>query len=170
VQYVRVGDTAVFTVEAEGTRPLNYQWTEGGTPITNINGNSPVLDLQNVQLSNNTDIYNVIVSNGINPPAQSDWAYLYVSPRSVSTSAQGQVASVADSVSSIRLSVSDAVRTSDNLNARVYPGGSIIDVQMRGSTGVISGGPLNYAGGVWFKIDYSNGVTGWSLGSYLTKN
>ncbi len=58
---VSVGQTAVFTVVAEGTAPLNYQWIFDGTN-TLAGGTNRSLSLSDVQ-SNEAGFYEVRVSN-----------------------------------------------------------------------------------------------------------
>ena len=50
-----------FTVEANGTNPLNYQWQKNGV---NVNGaTAATLTLYNVQLADNNSTYRAVVSN-----------------------------------------------------------------------------------------------------------
>ncbi len=65
-QVAIVGGRAIFTVIADGTVPLTYQWQKNGTNI--FSATNDVLILTNVQLTN-AGQYSVIVSNagGITP-------------------------------------------------------------------------------------------------------
>jgi hypothetical protein len=69
-QTVTVGGTATFTVGANGTPPLSYQWYFNGTsPVAG--GTNTLLTLTNVQLSQG-GLYSVVVSNAINSAASSN--------------------------------------------------------------------------------------------------
>jgi len=61
-----VGDTASFTVVASGGSPLSYQWSRGGTNLTdagNISGaTNATLIISNAQLSDATN-YTVTVTD-----------------------------------------------------------------------------------------------------------
>jgi formylglycine-generating enzyme required for sulfatase activity len=59
---VRAGSNAVFTVVAEGTSPLSYQWFFNGTVIPG-SGQSTLI-LTNIQATNTGD-YQVVVSNSV---------------------------------------------------------------------------------------------------------
>jgi hypothetical protein len=59
-QVAAAGGTAVFTVTAAGTAPLGYQWTFGGTNLSNALADT--LLLTNVQLAQTGD-YAVVVTN-----------------------------------------------------------------------------------------------------------
>jgi hypothetical protein len=59
-QTVNVGQTAVFSVIAGGSAPLNYQWKYGGTNI--LNATNTTLTLTNVQLTQ-AGSYSVTVTN-----------------------------------------------------------------------------------------------------------
>ena len=54
------GTTATFTVEANGTTPLNYQWRKGGTNL--VTGTNAVLTLTNVGRRDG-GVYAVLVTN-----------------------------------------------------------------------------------------------------------
>lgn len=58
-QILSTGQTATFTVTAEGTSPMTYQWKFGAT---NVGTNSPTLVLSNVQ-SSNIGLYSCQVTN-----------------------------------------------------------------------------------------------------------
>ena len=60
-QVITSGQTAIFTVTATGTPPLNYQWRKYGTALAGATTSS--LTLTNVQWGNGGD-YDVLVSNG----------------------------------------------------------------------------------------------------------
>jgi len=59
-QTVYVGDTAVFSVTAGGSKPLSYQWNFSGSPLPNAT--SAALILANVQLGQ-AGTYSVSVTN-----------------------------------------------------------------------------------------------------------
>jgi hypothetical protein len=56
----QAGSTATFNVQADGTPPLNYQWTFNGKSISGATGTS--LELRNITASS-AGIYTVIVSD-----------------------------------------------------------------------------------------------------------
>ncbi len=61
-----VGNTATFSVNAWGLRPLSYQWLLGTNAIsvaTNATATSATLVLTNVQLGQSGGMYSVVVSN-----------------------------------------------------------------------------------------------------------
>ncbi|HMJ66743.1 MAG TPA: lamin tail domain-containing protein, partial [Candidatus Binatia bacterium] len=58
---VAAGATAIFTVAAQGTPPLSYQWRLNGAPVSG--GTSPTLVVPSVQPANEGD-YTVRVANG----------------------------------------------------------------------------------------------------------
>ncbi|HXU77931.1 MAG TPA: LamG-like jellyroll fold domain-containing protein [Methylomirabilota bacterium] len=63
---VFVGDTVTFTVIANGTFPLGYQWRKNGSPISgaiNASALTDTLSLTNVQLADSNTTYSVTVSN-----------------------------------------------------------------------------------------------------------
>jgi len=79
-QTVLAGGTATFSVVASGTAPFSYQWRKNGTAISgNGSATSSTLTLTNVQ---STDVanYDVVVTNGVNPPATSNAVGLTVTP------------------------------------------------------------------------------------------
>jgi hypothetical protein len=61
-QAVFVGGTASFSVVAEGTEPLTYQWSLNGTNL--MEATNALLVLTNVQVSD-AGFYSVVVSNGL---------------------------------------------------------------------------------------------------------
>jgi uncharacterized repeat protein (TIGR01451 family) len=65
-QTVTSGTTAVFSVAADGSQPLNYQWKMNGTNVStaaNPTASNAVLVLANVQLAQSGNHYSVVVSN-----------------------------------------------------------------------------------------------------------
>ncbi len=75
-QTVQVGQAATFTVVAAGSAPLNYQWQKG---TANISGaTSASYTTPATALADSGSTYRVIVSNGINPNATSNYATLTV--------------------------------------------------------------------------------------------
>ncbi len=70
------GDSVTFTAVVEGRRPMTYQWTKNGAPISGAT--LPTLTLTNVQLSD-TASYVLTTSNGVGT-VQSASADLVVSP------------------------------------------------------------------------------------------
>jgi len=78
-QSVTVGDAVTFTVTANGTAPLSYQWYQGTTPV---GGNAPFYAIGSAQPAN-AGTYTVTVSNGTAPAATSGAAALTVNPAAV---------------------------------------------------------------------------------------
>ncbi len=73
---VAAGQTATFTVVASGSAPLSYQWQEG---TANISGaTSASYTTPATTSADNGSTYRVIVSNGVNPSATSNYATLTV--------------------------------------------------------------------------------------------
>jgi hypothetical protein len=68
-QTVTVGGSATFTVVADGTFPLSYQWQFNGTNLLGATSNS--LTLANIQLSDAGD-YSVLVTNPVSFVASSN--------------------------------------------------------------------------------------------------
>src|SRR5205085_2816940 len=61
-QTVSAGANVSFSVAADGTAPLSYQWLKNGSPINGAN--APTLSLSNVQATD-AGGYSVVVSNGV---------------------------------------------------------------------------------------------------------
>ncbi len=59
-QSVKVGDSATFSVSANGTEPLSYQWRVNGVDIANAT--QPTLNLNSIQLLD-IGLYTVVVRN-----------------------------------------------------------------------------------------------------------
>ncbi|HTT57235.1 MAG TPA: ExeM/NucH family extracellular endonuclease [Opitutaceae bacterium] len=82
-QTVTAGNTASFTVAAGGTPPFTYQWRFGGANLTDgsfVTGSATAtLTLTGVTAAF-AGSYDVVVSNGVNPPAVSNPATLTVNP------------------------------------------------------------------------------------------
>ncbi|WP_158277465.1 immunoglobulin domain-containing protein [Opitutus sp. ER46] len=79
-QTVAAGETATFTVVADGTQPLTYQWRKDGADLnitTNPSAATATLALANVQ-AGDMGSYDVVVSNGVLPVATSTGATLTV--------------------------------------------------------------------------------------------
>jgi glucose/arabinose dehydrogenase len=74
-QTVTVGFSATFTVGANGTPPLNYQWQRGGANIPGANSSS--YTLQSALMSDNGAQFRCVVSNAVGN-ATSDFATLTV--------------------------------------------------------------------------------------------
>ena len=49
-QQVIIGQTATFTVAAEGTAPLSYQWQKAGTPITGATSASGIITNRRIRI------------------------------------------------------------------------------------------------------------------------
>ncbi len=59
-QIVRAGYAASFSVTANGTRPLNYQWRKDGVAL--LGSTNPILELSNTT-TNDSGAYDVVISN-----------------------------------------------------------------------------------------------------------
>jgi hypothetical protein len=75
---VPIGRTATFTVLADGTSPLQYQWTENGAPIAGATGTSYTTPV--VSLSDSAETFQVTINNSVNS-VTSDIATLTAGPR-----------------------------------------------------------------------------------------
>jgi parallel beta-helix repeat protein len=69
----------------------------------------------------------------------------------------------------LKFRVGDQVRTIANLNVREGPGlgYALIDTVPEGTLGQIVEGPVETDGYVWWEVDYTVGVRGWSVGDWL---
>lgn len=75
-QTIVEGETATFTMTANGTTQLSYQWRYNGSDLTGAT--NATLILENVQRAN-AGIYSVVVSNGLGSATSAD-ATLTVNP------------------------------------------------------------------------------------------
>lgn len=57
----------------------------------------------------------------------------------------------------------------DGLNVRssASTSGSVLGVEKDGASGTVSDGPVSAGGYTWWKVQWQNGVTGWSVATYL---
>ena len=79
-QTVTANQTATFSVVASGTAPLSYQW-QSMPGATNIPGaTSSSYSIANTTTAESGMQFQVVVSNGINPPATSNTVTLTVNP------------------------------------------------------------------------------------------
>lgn len=92
-QTVTDGANATFSVVANGTLPLQYQWFKNGTPIGT---NSSTLTLAAVPYTDNGATITVTVSNPSPTTVTSNGALLTVSPRAPAITVQPQPRTVAD--------------------------------------------------------------------------
>ncbi len=93
---VNVGGAATFSVTANGTFPLSFQWLKNGTPVSGAT--TSTLTLNNAQVSD-AAIYSVVVSNVVGAVTSST-ANLTVSvPPTISQSPKDQTVTVGSSVS-----------------------------------------------------------------------
>jgi hypothetical protein len=92
-QTVTVGQTATFTVIATGTAPLSYQWQKNSSSIMNA-PNSPSYTTPTLAIGDSGATFQVVVSNGVNPPAMSNSATLTVNAAPVAPSITTQPANV----------------------------------------------------------------------------
>ena len=67
--------------------------------------------------------------------------------------------------------VNDRVQTTVNLKVRATPStsGTTLGTALKGSFGVVVGGPTVADGFTWWNINYDTGADGWSVQDYLTK-
>ncbi|MBK8002103.1 MAG: lamin tail domain-containing protein [Verrucomicrobia bacterium] len=70
---VFIGGTTTFSVVADGTAPLSYQWRKAGQPISGAT--AAALTLNNVQTADEA-IYSVVVSNALGIATSSDIEFL----------------------------------------------------------------------------------------------
>lgn len=82
--YVNEGDTATFTVAATSTLPLTYQWYSapaGSSTFTAISGaTNTTFTVPAAALTDNGDVYEAVVSNGVSANVTSTAAALFVGP------------------------------------------------------------------------------------------
>jgi hypothetical protein len=77
-QYVPMGRPSTFTVSVTGTAPIQYQWSENGTPISGAASSS--YTTPNLEFADSGETYQVTVSNAANSVTSST-ATLTVGPR-----------------------------------------------------------------------------------------
>jgi hypothetical protein len=82
------GDLVSFSVTANGTSPLHYQWRKDGNPISNATGSSFTIRQTNLA---NAGSYDVIVTNGCGSSITSSSAILKVYSFTLSLSPDVQV-------------------------------------------------------------------------------
>lgn len=68
-QILKVGGTTTFSVTADGTQPLTYQWRINGVNLSGVTGAS--ISLPNVQ-PNDSGVYSVVVQNAYGSVASND--------------------------------------------------------------------------------------------------
>ncbi len=86
-------------------------------------------------------------------------------------SAQSASASVTTlPTTSTQFTIGQSVQTTASLNVRSTPStsGTLVGTEATGVVGTVSGGP-SYANGYWWwNVNYTNGISGWSVQNYLT--
>jgi len=139
-QTVTAGQTATFSVTATGTAPLSYQWQSmpGGANIAGATSSS--YSITNTTTAQSGMQFQVVVSNGINPPAASNTVTLTVNP--------------APPPSNVNVLTyhNDNSRTGQNLNETTLTTASVASAQF-GQLGTINvDGPVDaeplYVGGM----------------------
>ncbi len=67
------------------------------------------------------------------------------------------------------LSIGSAVKTKSDLNIRATPSqsGTILNVVQEGARGQVVDGPRVSGDTTWWKVQYTNGILGWSMSTYL---
>jgi hypothetical protein len=82
--YVNEGDTATYTVAATSLLPLTYQWYSapaGSATFTAISGaTNTTFTVSSATLTENGNVYKVVVSNGVSANVTSTTAALFVGP------------------------------------------------------------------------------------------
>ena len=143
-QNVAVGDTATFTVAAQGTAPLNYQWSFDGA---NLLGETNVsLTLSNVQFAQ-AGSYSVVVSNLVGAIVSSN-AFLTIfvpeiSPSIISQTPNQVVLLGSTATFSVNASGSDPLSYFWRRNGGLIPGAtnasySLLNAQLSDSGGKFS--------------------------------
>ncbi|MDO8469716.1 MAG: immunoglobulin domain-containing protein [bacterium] len=147
-QTVTAGQTAAFSVSAQGTQPLSYQWQKGSV---NVGTNGATLTISNAQQSD-AGTYTVTISN-VEGSVTSNPATLTMNP-----AGGGGV-----------IGVGSQVKTTVNLGVRSSPSLSspLLGRQSAGNHGVVVGGPTAADGYTWWRVDYVAAPDGWSAGEYL---
>lgn len=76
-----------------------------------------------------------------------------------------------NNISSTKFVIGDAIKTTTTVNVResASPTGLILGTQPEGHTGKVTSGPVSGGGYVWWKLDYDDGVDGWTVENYLEK-
>ncbi len=137
-QTVQIGQAATFTVVAAGSPPLSYQWQEGATNISGATSASYTTAA--TTLADTGSTYRVIVSNGINPPATSNYATLTV--QSASPPSNLSVPTYHNDNSRSGLNSNETTLTTANVNPTDFGKLGTMPV-----TGLVDAEPL-YVGGV----------------------
>jgi parallel beta-helix repeat protein len=67
--------------------------------------------------------------------------------------------------------IGDRIKTTDKLNVRLEPSANSkrLGAQARGAIGTIVAGPVSDGRYTWWKVDYTTGADGWSVGLYLSR-
>ncbi len=70
---------------------------------------------------------------------------------------------------STKFTIGDRAQTTDNLNVRSVPGGTVLGVKPTSTQGTVIGGPQYFGGAYWWQMNYDTDPDGWSIETYLTK-
>ncbi len=127
-----VGDTITFTVAADGSRPLSYQWENNYVPIPGATNTT--LTLTNLQLTDSS-FYSVTISNALGV-ATSTLADLTVYPAPAATN--GVIIAIANQLGLGGNTdfVPTWVVATNSLLAGELPSGTVGDFQLGGAGGV----------------------------------
>ena len=96
------------------------------------------------------------------------------SPIQTNTTSQNKTTSITQTQAQIttnKFSIGNNIKTNANVNVRktASPTGPSVGVEKLGATGIVIGGPTTQGGIIWWQIQYSNGLLGWSAESFLDK-
>jgi hypothetical protein len=134
-QIAVTGTTATFSVVANGSSTVTYQWRKAGVAIVgNASALTATLSLPNVQLAD-TDTYDVVVTN-LSGSLPSDAVTLTVNASSIVFSSADTASGIVGTPFSFAILASDSPTT---YTASPLPAGLTVNA----STGIISGTPTS---------------------------
>jgi hypothetical protein len=76
----------------------------------------------------------------------------------------------AEVTSTANFSRGDTVVVTDAVKVRSSANGPVMGKQQRAAKGTLVGGPVNAGGYVWWNVDYTSGVDGWSAEDFMQQS
>ena len=139
-----------WSASTDNVGVTGYKIFRGGVQI----GTSPTASFSDTGLAAST-VYNYSVS-----------AYDAAGNNSAQSSASSVIALGAGAAS---IAVGGRVVTTANLNVRQSASASAtkLGTESVGSLGTVIGGPTSANGRTWWQVSYDNGISGWSISTYL---